>query len=128
MTGVGAWLLITALFGGLIAIHFAVGRDVTNRGKKSPIPMPGRALTAIGIALSIPGCVTARMYTQAELNDVGQNCGLALGELFQDESEKRLVFLFRPGSTPQERACIARWAKKNGLKAVFVNAVNLPAS
>jgi hypothetical protein len=78
--------------------------------------------------LLLSACVTARMHTQAELNDVGSQCGLALGELFQDESEKRLLFLFRPDSTPQERACVARWAKKNGLKAVFVNAVNLPAS
>lgn len=90
--------------------------------------MPRSALITIAIAISLSGCVTAQMHTQAELNDVGRNCGLALGELFQDESEKRLVFLFRPDSTPNERACVARWAKKNGLKAVFVNAVNLPAS
>jgi hypothetical protein len=76
----------------------------------------------------LSACVTARMHTQAELNDVGQNCGLALGELFQDESEKRLLFLFRPDSTPQQRFCVAKFARKNGLKAVFVNAVNFPAS
>lgn len=130
MTGVDAWLLIAALVGGAIAIQFAVRRYVTNEGKtmRAVISTPARALTTIGIALSLSGCVTARMHTQVELNDVGQTCGLALGELFQDESEKRLVFLFRPDSTPQERACVARWAKKNGLKAVFVNAVNLPAS
>ena len=68
------------------------------------------------------------MHTQAELNDVGQNCGLAVGELFQDESEKRLIFLFRPDSSPEERACVAKWARKNGLKTVLVNAVNYPAS
>ncbi|MGE5600596.1 MAG: hypothetical protein ACM3X2_03600 [Pseudomonadota bacterium] len=79
-------------------------------------------------ALALPACVTARMHTQAELNDVGQNCGLAVGELFQDESEKRLIFLFRPDSSPEERACVAKWARKNGLKTVFVNAINYPAS
>jgi hypothetical protein len=68
------------------------------------------------------------MHSDAELNVVGEQCGLALGELFQDESEKRLVFLFRPDSTPEQRACVRQWAKKNGLKAVFVNAVNFPAS
>ena len=78
--------------------------------------------------LLLPACVSARMHTEAELNSVGKQCGVAVGELFQDESEKRLVFLFRPDSTPQERACVARWAKKNGLKAVFVNSVNFPAS
>jgi hypothetical protein len=68
------------------------------------------------------------MHTQAELNDVGQNCGLAVGELFQDESEKRHISLFRPESSPEERACVAKWARKNGLKTVFVNAINYPAS
>jgi hypothetical protein len=128
MTADSAWLLIAGLFWGLIAIQFAVRRHATNEGSTISISTPGLALTTIGTALSLSGCVTARMHTQVELNDIGQKCGLALGELFQDESEKRLVFLFRPDSTPQERACVARWAKKNGLKAVFVNAVNLPAS
>ena len=86
------------------------------------------SLAILGGMLALSACVTPRMHSEAELNGVTQQCGLALGELFQDESEKRLVFLFRPDSTPQERACVARWAKKNGLKAVFVNAVNFPAS
>ena len=85
-------------------------------------------LALLSCALLLAGCVTARMHTQAELNGITQKCGLALGELFQDESEKRLLFLFRPGSSPQERACVAKWARRNGLKAVFVNAVNFPAS
>jgi len=68
------------------------------------------------------------MHTQTELNGIGQQCGLALGELFQDESEKRLVFLFRADASRQERACVAKWARRNGLKAVFVNSVNYPAS
>ena len=89
---------------------------------RTSLPIP------ISIAICLSGCVTARMHTQAELNDVGQNCGLAVGELFQDESEKRLIFLFRPDSSPEERACVAKWARKNGLKTVFVNAINYPAS
>ena len=86
-----------------------------------------RALLLV-LTLPLSACVTARMHTQAELNGVTRQCGLALGELFQDESEKRLVFLFRPDSTPQERSCVTKWARKNGLKAVFVNALNFPAS
>ena len=84
----------------------------------------------VGIAASVvllSACATtARMHTEAELNGVGRQCGLALGELFQDESEKRLVFLFRPDSTPRQRACVAKWARRNGLTAVFVNAINFP--
>ena len=83
---------------------------------------------ALLAAFALSGCVTARMHTQTELNGIGQQCGLALGELFQDESEKRLVFLFRADAAPHERACVAKWARRNGLKAVFVNSVNFPAS
>ena len=86
------------------------------------------ACFALGMTFSLTACVTPRMHTQDELNGVTRQCGLALGELFQDESEKRLVFLIRPDSTPQERSCVTRWARKNGLKAVFVNAINFPAS
>ncbi|HUG46117.1 MAG TPA: hypothetical protein VMK31_06360, partial [Sphingomicrobium sp.] len=67
------------------------------------------ALTAA--ALVVSGCATARMHSAAELNDVGRICGLAMGELFQDEEEKRLLFLFRVQPTPYERACVTRWAK-----------------
>ena len=68
------------------------------------------------------------MHTKAELNSVEQSCGLAVGELIQDESEKKLLLMIRSEPTLQQRACVARWARRNGLKAVFVNAVNFPAS
>ena len=83
---------------------------------------------ALLLAFALSGCVTVRMHSQTELNGIGQECGLALGELFQDESEKRLVFLFSPDASPQERSCVAKWARRNGLKPVFVNSVNFPAS
>jgi hypothetical protein len=89
--------------------------------------MAGASLWALLPAfLLLSACVTARMHSESELNKVGAACGLALGELFQDESEKRLVFLFRPDSTRQQRSCVADWARRNGLKAVFVNAINYP--
>ncbi len=78
-------------------------------------------LSLIGAA-SLSACVTARMHTQAELNGITRQCGLALGELFQDESEKRLLFMIRHGATEEERACVLRWARKQHLRLVFVNA------
>ena len=86
-----------------------------------------RAVVLLAL-VALSACATARLHSVEELNSVGQQCGLALGELFQDESEKRLVFLFRPDASPHERACVAKWARRNGLKAVFVNSVNFPAS
>jgi hypothetical protein len=85
-----------------------------------------RAVVLVLLALSMSACATARLHTQSELNGIGQQCGLALGELFQDESEKRLVFLFRPGVTPEQRYCVVQWARKNRMKTVIVEAVNMP--
>ncbi len=78
------------------------------------------------MALLLCGCVTARMHSEAELSAVGRDCGLALGELFQDESEKRLLFLFRVQPTVGQRVCVNRWARRNKLKTVFVDAINFP--
>ena len=85
----------------------------------------------IGAATTLGACATtqaARMHSADELNAVALRCGLALGELFQDESEKRLLFLFKAGSSSQERTCVSRWARPRGLRTVFVNAINFPES
>ena len=76
--------------------------------------------------LALSACATpARMHDEAQLNSVALGCGLALGELIQDESEKRLLLLVRDNPTVDQRVCVARWARHNGLKAVFVN-INFP--
>jgi len=76
----------------------------------------------IGAALTLSACATpARMHTDAQLNQVALGCGLALGELIQDESEKRLLLLVRDNPSAEQRVCVAKWAKRNGLKAVFIN-------
>jgi hypothetical protein len=61
------------------------------------------------------------MHDEAALNTVALNCGLALGEVIQDESEKKLLLTIRQDPTPQQRGCVTEWARKNGLKPVFVN-------
>lgn len=76
----------------------------------------------LGAVLALSACATpARMHTQEQLNTIALGCGLALGELIQDESEKRLLLMIRNEPTIEQRSCVARWAKRNGLKAVFVN-------
>ena len=55
-------------------------------------------------------------------------CGLALGELIQDESEKKLLLAIRSEPSPRAApsAC-PRWARrKHGLRAVFVAHMNFP--
>jgi hypothetical protein len=78
--------------------------------------------------LTLSACATARLHSVEEINSVGQSCGVAIGEVFQDESEKRLLFLMRPNATQEQRLCVLRWARKNHLKFVFVNAINFPES
>ena len=80
----------------------------------------GAAVT--GLSLGLSACATpARMHDEAQLNSVALGCGLALGELIQDELEKKVLIAMRTDATVQQRVCVARWARKNGLKPVFVS-------
>lgn len=82
-----------------------------------------RSLAFMSVAtLLLSACATpARMHSEVQLNEVATGCGLALGELIQDEAEKKLLLSVHQGATPVQRVCVARWARRNGLKAVFVN-------
>jgi hypothetical protein len=81
-----------------------------------------RSVFVTSASLALSACATAPvMHTEMQLNDVGTRCGFALGELMQDESEKRLLLIVRNTPTPQQRLCVARWARQNHLKAVFVH-------
>ena len=61
------------------------------------------------------------MHDQAQLNTIATGCGMALGELIQDEEQKKLLIAIRQDASVAQRACVARWAKRNGLRPVFVN-------
>jgi hypothetical protein len=77
---------------------------------------------ALVLILTLSACATAPvMHTDAQLNDVALKCGLALGELMQDESAVRLVLLVKSDPTPAQSACVAQWARRNHLKAVFLH-------
>ncbi len=74
-------------------------------------------------ALVLTGCVSARMHSEAELNTVANQCGLALGEVAQDEEEKRLLFIMEANPSAERRICVTKWARRNGLKTVFIDGV-----
>lgn len=79
------------------------------------------------LTLALSACVTPQMHSEAQLNSAGSACGLRLGELIQDESEKRLLLLIRNEPSAEQRVCVTKWARRNGLKAVFVQ-MDLPQS
>lgn len=89
---------------------------------------PSVALIALG---ALTACATApQLHTEAELNTVAQSCGLALGELVQEEDAdaRKLLFVFRVAPTPEQRICVARWARENRMRTVIIEAVNEPQS
>ena len=75
-------------------------------------------------ALALSACTTtARMHSEAELNSVARQCGLALGQVAQDEEEKRLLFVMEANPTAAKQVCVKQWARRNGLKPVFIDGV-----
>jgi hypothetical protein len=71
--------------------------------------------------MALSACATpARMHTDEQLNAVATGCGLALGELIQDDEQKKLLLMIHQNPSPEQRVCVAKWARRNGLKAVFV--------
>ena len=74
-------------------------------------------------AFALSACATARMHTESELNSIATGCGLALGQVAQDEEEKRLLFVMENAPSAPQRACVKRWARRNGLKPVFIEGV-----
>jgi hypothetical protein len=78
-------------------------------------------ILAVFPTLALAACATpTRMHTEEQLNSIALGCGLALGELIQDESEKKLLLMIRQDPSIEQRVCVAKWARRNGLKAVFV--------
>jgi hypothetical protein len=82
------------------------------------------SLTAVTLALS--ACATAQLHTEAQLNVIATACGLSYGEVVQEAEEKRLLFLYRVAPAAAQRHCVYRWAKRNHLTLVIINAVNDP--
>ena len=80
-----------------------------------------RTLPFLSLILALSACVTPQMHSEAQLNTIATGCGLALGELIQDEEQKKLLLAIRQTPTQEQRACVAKWARRNGLKPVFVN-------
>ena len=88
-----------------------------------------RSFCLIGtFSLALTACATAQLHTQAQLNEVAVSCGLSVGDVVQEQEEKRLLFLFRVAPQPEQRHCIYQWARKNHLTLVVINAVNEPQS
>ena len=84
-----------------------------------------REILVLAGVLALAACATtARMHNEAELNNAATRCGFALGQLAQDEEEKKLLFIMEANPSAAKQVCVKRWAKQNGLKPVFIDAVD----
>jgi hypothetical protein len=81
---------------------------------------------ALASALALSACATAQLHTEAQLNDVALNCGLSVGDVVQEQEERRLLFLYRVSPKASQRHCVYQWAHKNHLTLVVINALNDP--
>ena len=88
--------------------------------------MPVRRMLLCASATLLSACATARMHSQEELNVASLGCGLAYGELIQDEEEKKLLIMFRAAPTPAHRDCVHKWARKRHLKLVIIDSIKFP--
>ena len=78
---------------------------------------------------ALGACATVqplRMHSADELGRVASGCGLALGEVVQEEEEPRLLFLFAPAAGRREVRCVRRWSRRNSLHFVHIQ-VNMEA-
>ncbi|MEO5612484.1 MAG: hypothetical protein ABIT68_06980 [Sphingomicrobium sp.] len=78
------------------------------------------------MALTLSGCVTARMHSAGELSVAGRACGLAEGELVQEGELKKVLFLYRVAPSREMRSCVFRWADRNHMRLAVIEAVNYP--
>jgi hypothetical protein len=66
------------------------------------------------------------MHSEEELNGASLACGLTYGELIQDYEEKKLLIMIRAAPSPEHRDCVYRWARKQHLKLVVIDAIKFP--
>ena len=78
----------------------------------------------VAAMLTLSACATPRMHSKQELSTVELKCGLSTGELVQEDELKKVLFLYRVGPTPAERACVHKWARKQHLHLVYIDAIN----
>lgn len=94
---------------------------------RSPGHIAALLLGAVTILVT-PACATAQMHSEEQLNGIAQGCGLSFGEIMQDDSEKRLLFLMRSDPSAGQRVCVNQWARRNHLRLVVIHLDTEPAS
>ncbi|MBV9527177.1 hypothetical protein [Sphingomonas sp.] len=73
------------------------------------------------LIFSLAGCAAAQMHTDEQLATVATGCGLSGGDVMQDATETRLLFIMNTGVTGPQRACVYGWAHRNHMHLVVIH-------
>jgi hypothetical protein len=87
--------------------------------------MPKRVFTSpVLIATLLSACaVQPRLHSASELASLADRCDVRETELAQHRGRPEIFYFLRPTATEPQLICVARWAKKNHLRLVYVEAI-----
>ena len=81
-------------------------------------------LIAAGIGLVQFGCaVQPRLHSASELASLADRCDVRETELAQHRERPEIFYYLNPTASEAQLLCVGRWAKKNHLRMVYVEAV-----
>jgi hypothetical protein len=80
---------------------------------------------ALALATLLAACATtqARLHSLRELSGLATRCDVASHTLAQHQERPELFYFLDPTASEAQLLCVGRWAKKNHLRLVYVEAV-----
>lgn len=73
--------------------------------------------------LVVSGCVNARVYSDAQLAGVAQQCGVDAGDIAQEPDQPRFLFLLTPKPSPAQLGCVSRWSRRHHMHLGFIQSI-----
>ena len=80
-------------------------------------------LAAIAVALLSACAVQPRLHSARELTALADRCDVRETELAQHRERPEIFYYLNPTASEAQLLCVGRWAKKNRLRMVYVEAV-----
>ena len=79
----------------------------------------------LGLALAVlSACaVQPRLHSARELASLANRCDVRETELAQHRERPEIFYYLNPTASAAQLLCVGRWAKKNRLRLVYVEAV-----
>ena len=76
------------------------------------------------ILAALSACATTpKVHSMRELSQVADRCNVSPTELAQHLERPEIFYFLNPTASEAQLLCVGRWAKKNHLRMVYVEAV-----